>query len=234
MNFIYLDIETFGEKPDMKDFEVRKEDIVIPGNYKKPESMAKYVEEEYARLVAETPQRFDQQWRKNALDLLKAKVIAISYAVNDEEERCIIGDNEFEVMREFNDVLGRFQYGRAMIVDWNGLEFDCPILSLRAAKYDLERLYMYMPKDRREILHVDLMRRMNPTNYKSYCKLDDACKFFGIEGKMSGMDGSKVHDLYLNGELETIARYSKMDVKPLREIARKLRVRETVTTCNTI
>lgn len=229
MNSIYFDIETFGRKPDIWDFAVRKEDIKVPGQYKKQESIEQYIEEKYARRTNDIPKLFDEAWRKNALNILKCEVICFGIKINNEKAFAITGNNEYELLSEVQRVFSDFHYGSFMTFGWNTYEFDVPILNLLSSKYDLRLLNKILPKDRRGLFHVDLMRAMNPTVYNYYCKLNDACKFFDIQGKMEGMDGSMVHDLYINGEIEKIKEYCCQDIDPLAIIKEKLMINEPVT-----
>lgn len=230
MDRIYFDIETFGDKPDIKDFEIDKAKIKVPASYKKPEVIEKYIMDEYASLSASVPERFNSQWRKNALDPYKCQVICIALQLNNENPFYLMDDNEFNLLRELEKFFQGFHQGKFMLFDWNGLEFDVPILNLHSAKYQLKSLYSKLPKDRYDPFHVDLMKRMISTVYNSYCSLNKACEFFDIPGKTEGMDGSKVHDLWVNGEREVIGNYAMDDIRPLPIIADRLCVYEPLNT----
>lgn len=226
MDKIYFDIETFGNKPDESDLVVNMEDIKVPAQYKKPESIEQYIQSEYQKMLDSAPKRLDEKWRKNALDPYNCQVICIGLKVNDEPSFCLMDDNEFSLMSKFQSFLSSYHRGRYMTIGWNSLDFDVPILYLRAAKYGLKNLVMSLPRNNRDVLHVDLSRSMIPTVYNSKCSLSNACKFFGIQGKMDCMDGSKVHDLWINGEKDIISKYCASDVEPLPLIAEKLGISE--------
>lgn len=228
MNYLYFDIETFGKKPDPRDFVVIKDDIKVPASYKKMETIAEYVEREYESRVAAVPSLIDATWRKNALDPMKCQVICVGLKMNDEKGFYITDENEYKVLEEFQKYLSGFHKGTIMMFGWNSLKFDVPVLNMLSAKYELGLLRSFLPKSKYDPFHVDLMQALNPTEYNYYCKLSAACEFFGIEGKMEDVDGSMIHDMWLNGEKDKIGEYCVKDVEPLAVIRRLLMIGEPV------
>ena len=43
-------------------------------------------------------------------------------------------------------------------------------------------------------------------------KLDEICKILGLTGKPEGVDGSRVEEMVLAGQIEEVARYCESDV----------------------
>jgi predicted PolB exonuclease-like 3'-5' exonuclease len=53
---------------------------------------------------------------------------------------------------------------------------------------------------------------------------DALCEILGLEKKPDDIDGSKVYDYYLAGEIDKIVEYNKHDVKTVREIYKRVSV----------
>ena len=98
MTTLYIDIETIpSQKQDAKD------DIVIeaPGNYKKPDSIQKWLDE---NKEAEA----EKQYQKFSLDGALGEILCIGYAFDDNPAKCIGRDletPEADVLTAFMDVL---------------------------------------------------------------------------------------------------------------------------------
>jgi hypothetical protein len=61
-------------------------------------------------------------------------------------------------------------------------------------------------------------------DFKDYVSLDKIAKFLGLEGKEDGIDGSKVYDMWLEGQLEKIENYCRDDVELVREVYKIINV----------
>jgi len=213
---LYLDIETIPSQDIKPDPDM----VEPPGNYKNPETIKAYQEA-----------KAEEVYRKLSLNPLWAQVIVISAAYGDEDIVVTYGEDEQSIFNEFDKYLSSLSLSPQStkdlikqspdtwtIVGYNIREFDAPILFLRAKKYgckNIERLLRDLSRYDRRI--EDVMQMALPTMGKQYLKMDELCKFFGIEGK-GDIDGSNVYDYYLQGKLGEIAEYCKKDVERTREL----------------
>jgi len=213
---LYLDIETIPSQDIKPDPDM----VEPPGNYKNPDTIKAYQEA-----------KADEVYRKLSLNPLWAQVIVISAAYGDEDIVVTYGEDEQSIFNEFDKYLSSLSLSPQStkdlikqspdtwtIVGYNIREFDAPILFLRAKKYgckNIERLLRDLSRYDRRI--EDVMQMALPTMGKQYLKMDELCKFFGIEGK-GDIDGSMVYDYYLEGKIKDIADYCSKDVQRTREL----------------
>lgn len=198
---LYFDIETVcsPNKPSL-------DEIEAPSNYKDADKIQAYKEA-----------NVDKLWRKQALDSMKAQVICISYAINDEPVITIMHDNEEDVMKDFESVVGENPY--AIFIGHNILRFDIPFLWHRAVKYKLPYLKSILPHERYDKAMVrDTLSIFSVTSYgsDSWISLDTLAKFLGLPTKEH--HGSEIHDLYLAKDYDAIAKHCEDDVNLVRTI----------------
>jgi predicted PolB exonuclease-like 3'-5' exonuclease len=197
---LYFDIETWGgpNKPTI-------EDIEAPSNYKDPEKILAYKQE-----------KLKDAWAKQALDVLKGEIICLCYAVDNEETIKIIG-TEKEIIERLDEAAVELDY--IHWIGYNILGFDIPWLHLRSIKYGAKYLRATLPTSRSDNSVTDIMQKASSTLYgkDSYMSQKDIAKFFGLESK-TDMDGSMVHDAYVNGEIDRIASYCAEDVETVRKL----------------
>ena len=209
MTTLYLDIETLPAH--WSDEQIDAHALAsVPGNYTKPDSIAKWVEEH--RL---------EQWSRTALDWRYARICAIGVIVeigHDVQERTVAmldEHGERKMLGELNAILE--QYAPDTIVGHNVIGFDLPRLHLAAARTvpSLARRLSEYRGHRHAV--VDTMRLAMGMER---CRLSDLAAALGLEGK-SG-DGSQVHDLWLAGQTDAIAAYCLQDVEVTRAVYRAL------------
>lgn len=205
MRHLFIDIETFGHKPE-------KNEINPPKNYKSDDAIEKYRNENLNKI-----------WRENATKSLHCDVICVGYAFDSEPAETIYGD-EKDMFIALDTILATEEMPEhLLVVAHNGLYFDFPILRHRAIKYGLPTLFRVLDfKGIRDPRIKDTQAMFAGTDYKGHYSLDNIAKFLGIEGKSEGIDGAKVHDYYLEGRLKEIADYCKQDVEVLRNVYNKL------------
>jgi hypothetical protein len=109
------------------------------------------------------------------------------------------------------------------LVSWNGGGFDLPVLHYRALNHGVvANKYWDLGEDDRDfkfnnyigryhMRHLDLMDLLGLYQPKNNAPLDAMAKLCGFPGKL-GMDGSKVYEAFLAGQLEEIRRYCETDV----------------------
>jgi predicted PolB exonuclease-like 3'-5' exonuclease len=127
---------------------------------------------------------------------------------------------EGAAIQAFFDIIEQHQ---PQLVSWNGGGFDLPVLHYRgmvngvvASKYwdmgEDDRDYKWNNYiSRYHNRHLDMMDLLALYQPRANAPLDALAKLCGFPGKL-GMDGSKVWDAYLAGEIDLIRRYCETDV----------------------
>ncbi len=157
------------------------------------------------------------------------RVVAISVAMrhgqgsNESFKVWSIGDEdatEGELIQRFFDGVEKY---RPVLVSWNGGGFDLPVLHYRgllhgcvAPRYwDTGTLDRESKWDnyiaRYQFRHTDLMDVLALYNGRNNAPLNEIAVLLGFPGKL-GMDGSKVFDAYISGQLPAIRAYCETDV----------------------
>jgi predicted PolB exonuclease-like 3'-5' exonuclease len=182
----------------------------VPGNYTKPDSIAKW--------IAENRQ---ETWLRTALDWRHARICAIGVIVeigHDVQERTVAMRDEHgerKMLAELDAILE--QYAPDTIVGHNVIGFDLPRLHIAAARTlpSLARRLADYRGHRHAV--VDTMRLAMGAER---CRLGDLAIALGLEGK-SG-DGTQVWALWLAGCRDEIAAYCLQDVEVTRAVYRAL------------
>jgi predicted PolB exonuclease-like 3'-5' exonuclease len=153
------------------------------------------------------------------------QIVAISVVLSNSNELKVwsLGD----VNSDEKDIIQRFFEGiekyTPKLVSWNGRGFDLPVLHYRSLLHGVQsprywetgnddqsfrwNNYLSRYHDR----HTDLMDVIAGFEFRSIAPLTEISSMLGFPGKM-GMDGSKVWDTYLNGDLQAIRDYCETDV----------------------
>ncbi len=171
---------------------------------------------------------FHQRRQRNGSDFLalhQHKVCAISCALREGNQFKVwtLGDalsSEAEIIQRFFDGIEKYT---PQIISWNGGGFDLPVLHYRAMINQVHApRYWDLGEDDKEfkwnnyisryhMRHLDLMDVLAMFNARANAPLDEIAQLCGFPGKL-GMDGSKVWDAYLAGEIEAIRNYCETDV----------------------
>lgn len=209
MTTLYLDIETLPANwtDELIDAHAR---AAVPGNYTKPDTIAKWIEEH--RL---------EQWLRTALDWRHARICAIGVIVeigHDVQERIVIMLDEHGERKMLGELDAIFaQYAPDTIVGHNVAAFDLPRLHIAAARTlpSLARRLSEYRGHRHAV--VDTMRLAMGAER---CRLGDLAVALGLDGK-SG-DGSQVYELWVEGRKDVLAAYCLQDVEVTRAVYRAL------------
>ena len=128
--------------------------------------------------------------------------------------------NEKELLERFFAGLEKYN---PTIVSWNGGGFDLPVIHYRALLHGVEAHHYWQVGDedasfrynnylgRFHWRHIDLMDVLAAYQMRANAKLDHIATMLGFPGKL-GMNGSKVCDAYLGGQIEEIRNYCETDV----------------------
>jgi predicted PolB exonuclease-like 3'-5' exonuclease len=106
------------------------------------------------------------------------------------------------------------------IVGYNSRTFDLPVLKYRAMKYNIPAEKLFIANNRWENYssryslkwHCDLLEALSDFGMSAKCKMNEVCSILGVPGKMDGMDGSKVTELFDSGNIEDLDNYCETDV----------------------
>ncbi len=180
-----------------------------PGNYKKPESIKKWMDEN-----AESVRR--EKILKTALDTSLAQIICIGYAIEDSDVVALAGEEE-SMLSAFFDAIG--SHRSVTLVGHNILSFDIPLVYHRGIIHRLRNHNFHMH-------HKPLAGKVFDTmaewaGYRDRISLDKLCKILGIPGK-GDIDGSMVPELYAAGKIDKIKEYCADDVEKVRQIYNRL------------
>lgn len=143
--------------------------------------------------------------------------IPISIAVGNVDEDHVLeaveslaGASEGELVREF---WRRAEHFSGCIVTFNGRGFDLPVLELHALRHGIAAQSHFAQRSGRvDDRHLDLQDFLtNRGDFRIRGGLDLLLKSIGLPGK-TGIDGSRVQELYEAGRLDEIHRYCRSDV----------------------
>lgn len=199
----YLDIETIPG-----DVRPEPDSIKAPANYKDETKIRAYQEE-----------HIEEAYRRQALDSMQGKLIALGLAVGEGEATVITGE-ESHILTVLHEIVGD-SYNPIEWIGWNATSFDIPWLWRLSIKLQMPYVRNLFQRDKYRGNCTDLMLVWGE-DYRDRRSMDSVAKYLGLAGKPEGMDGSMVYDLYLEGRMDEIIAYCKNDVETLREIYRKI------------
>jgi 3'-5' exonuclease len=118
---------------------------------------------------------------------------------------------ESELISAFVDKIGQL---RPQLITYNGHSFDLPVLRYRAMVNRIPASGLQV----RQYFHrytddaLDLCDILGSYVPAAKVKLDEVCKILGLNGKPEGIDGSRVEEMALAGQIDEVARYCESDV----------------------
>lgn len=229
MNDIYFDLETVpGQSPWVTeaiaaDIEEACEKVTAPGNYKKQETIDKFLVEEKAR-IRET---FGERHLKTSFDGTRGEIVSIAFAVNDEFPLANCRTRE----EDEAELIGWFWASLLECIDhdmrsdnvWIGHNvrgFDLPFLYKRSVvlgiKPPLDFPASSGPSDRRVF---DTMTEW--AGWGQRISQDNLCKALGLPLK-EGMSGADVYEYWMADKHQEIQVYNAGDVERVRQIHKRM------------
>lgn len=247
-NICFIDLETLPSDatvgmdltraPGWEPEPVSVERRTVPKSYKKEETILKWQAAETERyLQAEADARTKQQadalskWRRGSLSGVKGRIGCISIAFGEEEVEVIdcaedekaglVALTERVALQKTALSIQKFTF-----VAMNGLDFDFPMIQLRALKHgakSLPRLF-HQEKPWDGVLE-DPSKWWPKFGYRDYCpKLGVVCEHLGIDhDEDNPISGAEVLDAYVRGDWPLVIAHAKADVRDLREVYRILK-----------
>lgn len=196
------------------DPEMQKEIIASmkpPANYKNPEAIQKWIDENKDEAIAKT-----------SFDGCFGRMFCVGYQVDEEETQVIGGNNEVANLKEFAYVLKQVpQHQRQMmrVVGHYIVGFDLRFLFQRYVINGVkppELPWNAKPWDAR--VHDNMVVFAGD---KGSISQDKLAKALGLKGK-SSMSGAEVYPAWLEGRYQEIMDYCKDDVAQAYQIYKRL------------
>jgi 3'-5' exonuclease len=218
-----LDIETLPTTGD-EVIDAIAATIRPPANYSKPDTIAKWMDENYAQALKDAV-------AKTSFDGLYGSIACIAWAFDDEEVFSVDANqlseaNALELFfREVNQSASIARYreiSETVICGHNVAAFDLPFLKHRSIINGIKpplALRKAMRAKPWEDCIADTMLMWSAERDKRV-SMDKLCKALGIEGK-GDFDGSMVADTWKTDPQKVID-YCKDDVRRTREIYKRL------------
>lgn len=232
---LFLDLESLPSQAEDAQEQAAYR-IKVPGNYSKPESIAKYIGE-----------NIEGEYRKTALDGGYGHLLCASYAFDDGPVETVStmpkdedGSEPFTLDAEhatlealFGEIAVRVQDSRTppMIVGHN-VTWDLLFLWRRAVVLGLTGEYRsamlpIAPTPTPWGGHIYDTQMAWTWERNKFIKLDELCSILGIDSpkvEVEGMvlDGSTVYDFWNGGYYQQIEEYNRRDVEAVREIYNRL------------
>lgn len=227
---IYFDVETVPSQAfDARD--LVKQTIKPPATFKKADSIAAWWDNDSAAAIEEA-------YRKQSFDASAGELISISWADDDMEQASTVirtkDEDEGLMLRRFYGQLdAHFKLNAVRDCQGNELWEDSPFFIGHNTAFDLGFIWR-----RSIILGVRPPFKVPGPNaregkdygctmkawsgWKDTISLDRLCKALKVQTPKGDLDGSKVFDAWLAGEVDRIARYNAADVIATRECWRRL------------
>jgi predicted PolB exonuclease-like 3'-5' exonuclease len=119
--------------------------------------------------------------------------------------------SEAQLISDFIEKIGQL---RPQLITFNGHSFDLPVLRYRAMVNRISAAGLQV----RQYFHrytddaLDLCDVLGSYVPGGKVKLDEVSKILGLTGKPEGVDGSRVEEMVLAGQIEEVAHYCESDV----------------------
>jgi predicted PolB exonuclease-like 3'-5' exonuclease len=217
MTTIYLDIETLPTTNPIV-IEQVKQGLSAPSNYKDPEKIAAYLDDNKDAAV-----------HKTGLSGLFGEVLCIGYAIDNNPVKTLYRDDDGEaaMLEIFRAVTCQSSsrpqpYCTNTLVGHNSIDFDLPYLSQRMMINGLEPLFRHgtKPWD----MSADDTMIMFACGKRERYSLHNLCLAFGVPTPKDGITGAEVHQAYLDGRHDEIKEYCAKDVEATRAIHQRMTV----------
>lgn len=206
---LVLDIETIGATDEQVCADIVA-NLKAPANYKSPEAIQKWIDENRDDAIAKTS--FDGAW---------GQIVCIGFKFDDEPAHAFTGV-EADILRNFSEVIGQLsQSERHMlqVVGHNVTSFDMRFLFQRYVVNQIRPPALPWKAKPWDGQVFDTMTEWAGVGNR--VSLDKLAKALGLEGK-GEIDGSMVWPMYREGRIAEIAEYCKADVELTYQVFKKL------------
>lgn len=216
---LFLDIETV---PDQSTGALDRylRDVKPPGQYKKQESIQKWIDENAEAVAVEN-------WKKSALEGIAGEIISIAWAFDDkpvesvcrhiEEPEALCLDGFYAaIVRDTRPAQGK--YPKIQWIGHNIIEFDLRFLWQRSVILNIRPPVKIPTESRHDNGRVfDTMKAW--CGWKGYEKQDTIVSaIYDDSSLITDMDGSQVWELAAAGRLDELQEYNELDVIKARKL----------------
>lgn len=217
-NHVFLDCETIPEqRPDAIDR--ARSRIKVPGNFSKPESIAKYLSE-----------KAEEAWLKTSLDGTYGEVVCATFVVEDQPEPVTVvrrlddpeADFLVELWRRLTDALDDAYVREPIWVGHRVGSFDLRFLYHRSVVHGVRPPYDIRPDLKPWHPSVRDTSYMWTGEANSGIALDLLAEALGIPSPKELFDGSQVWKLVSGGRYDELVAYNQGDTLTTREVYRRL------------
>jgi len=170
-------------------------------------------------------------WESAALypEYNKVICICIGFLLNGNyTEREYVNDNEEELIIDFLYAITYLQQSKnkfETIIGANIDGFDLPVLFRKAIIYGYSPTSLISEYDRKpwDDKNCDITKVWRRGSFNGDATIASICRMLKLSSpKTDEIDGSKVYEFYLNGEIDKIAKYCRSDVRALYDIVNYL------------
>lgn len=220
MNLI-LDIETIPSQwPGIRDEYAAA--VKPPATYSKPESIAKWLEENRASEA-------EAAWLKTSFDGGLGQIVCIAWALDHGDTRSLQATDLsaqaesallevfFDDMRKLHSTGGT----RPTLVGHNIASFDLPFLWKRCVVHGIKPP-IWWPKDPKPWGDTVYDTMTQWSGVKDRISLDRLCRVLGVQGKQGGPTGADVWPMVQAGQMDEVAEYCRHDVQITRDCYRRM------------
>ena len=169
-------------------------------------------------------------WRKTAFDATRGQICVIGFSFDGEEPESLQikePEDEARILRTFFERLAiRYKatnMRRPIFVGHNLVNFDLPFIYRRAVILGIQPP-AFLPINPSPYNEYVFDTMLQWAGSKGRISMQNLCEALGIPGKETDgdIDGSKVTDFYLNGQIDDVAKYCRGDIRRTRAMYDRL------------
>jgi DNA polymerase elongation subunit (family B) len=142
------------------------------------------------------------------------------------KDKVVCEENEESTLRAFFEIINHSSTRGAKFIHYNGMGFDIPFLTTRAAHYNIAITNRKFTNLRRFTFdnHIDVMLYLCNWNSYNSVSMDIACRSFGIPSPKEGdVKGDTVAKAFEDGNIEAVNEYVMRDVEATHQLFEKLK-----------
>ena len=219
---VVIDVEVVPGDSDyaMEEQLAYEDTIAAPANYKKPEAIAKWMDENRKRLVTE-------HRHKQCFDATTGEIVTLGFKVGSNPSDCFsLGSgSEEDILQTFFDYIDeekRFDKTSPLFIGHNHIKFDLPFIWRRAKILGVQVPAYFPPPAELKPWSTNVFDTMVAwAGPQGSISMDRLARVLGFPGK-GEMDGSMVWQYYLDGKQADIDAYCIDDVITTALIAEAL------------
>lgn len=159
------------------------------------------------------------KWKKTSFDGGLGQVCSIAWAMDEApvSSASVARMSEKEILINLKEAIF---YNRAVTFCGSNIRFDLKFLHHRFVINGIDPCFDLPFKGRHGQDFYCVQEEW--TGYGGRISQNDMCKMFGLDQKPDGIDGSKVYQHFIDGNIKGIEEYNRYDVETVRKIYNKL------------